>query len=259
MWRVDFVASYHRRITPRNSRLGLAARGNRGNLDGASGPLALLPSIVLLSTSPARRCDRLSHLSSSLPCTRHIRSLTDTAMDQLKQRLFGPPETSSALDTLQSLAESIYTNPLNITLFLAVLYVVVPLIRPSSPNSSRWTPTVAEARSHQSAPSDLYTYLPPNHPDTVEWTKYTPRTLAVYDGTGTSASEQDGSRILLAINRKVFDVTKGKNFYGPGGPYGNFAGRDASRGMAKQSFDLEMLTPLDKPIDKLQDLTPSEM
>lgn len=61
------------------------------------------------------------------------------------------------------------------------------------------------------------------------------------------------------------------------GMYGNFAGRDASRGMAKQSFDLgscvihlillrlldrtiaEMLTPVDQPLDKLEDLTPSEM
>ena len=62
--------------------------------------------------------------------------------------------------------------------------------------------------------------------------------------------------------------------------YANFAGRDASRGMAKQSFDegkspwttftallspdasmitTEMLTPVDKPLDKLQDLTQEEM
>ncbi len=60
--------------------------------------------------------------------------------------------------------------------------------------------------------------------------------------------------------------------------YGNFAGRDASRGMAKQSFDLgtslsltvirilltrllrlDMLTPIDQPLDKLGDLTPEEM
>ena len=59
--------------------------------------------------------------------------------------------------------------------------------------------------------------------------------------------------------------------------YGNFAGRDASRGMAKQSFDLgitcisnlglcqhsleseEMLTPVDQPLDKLEDLRPDEM
>ena len=60
--------------------------------------------------------------------------------------------------------------------------------------------------------------------------------------------------------------------------YGNFAGRDASRGMAKQSFEagvfwvpemavniawltrfLDMLTPIDQPLDKLEDLEPDEM
>ncbi|KAG9102540.1 hypothetical protein FRC06_001814 [Ceratobasidium sp. 370] len=41
--------------------------------------------------------------------------------------------------------------------------------------------------------------------------------------------------------------------------YGNFAGRDASRGMAKQSFDEDMLTPVDQPLDKLQDLTREEV
>ncbi|SJX62128.1 related to Membrane steroid binding protein [Sporisorium reilianum f. sp. reilianum] len=177
-------------------------------------------------------------------------------MNQLQSHLFGSSAPPSWLATVQTFAESIYTNPLNLLLLLTVIYVVLPLVRPSSPESPRWTPTLAEARSHLAAPSDRYTYLPPNHPDTVEWTKYTPRTLAVFDGTG---DDQDGSRILLAINRKVFDVTKGKNFYGSGGPYGNFAGRDASRGMAKQSFDLDMLTPLDKPIDKLEDLTASEV
>lgn len=45
----------------------------------------------------------------------------------------------------------------------------------------------------------------------------------------------------------------------PDGPYGNFAGRDASRGMAKQSFDEDMLTPLDQPLDKLDGLTDDEM
>ena len=57
--------------------------------------------------------------------------------------------------------------------------------------------------------------------------------------------------------------------------YGNFAGRDASRGMAKQSFDmgiyllsyksisyfyiLEMLTPIDQPLDNLEDLSKADM
>lgn len=161
------------------------------------------------------------------------------------------------LEQIGRTAESIYSNPLNIVLFLAVLWIVLPLLRPSNPHSSRWTPTVAEARSFATAPGDRYTYLPPKHPDTVEWTRYTPRTLAIYDGTGAAGSDE--GRILLSINRKVFDVTKGKNFYGPGGPYGNFAGRDASRGMAKQSFELDVLTPLDQPIDNLTDLTASEV
>lgn len=156
-------------------------------------------------------------------------------------------------------AQPIINNPLNLALLAFLLYLTVPLVLPANPFSSRWTPTLTEARSHLSAPSDRYSYLPPHHPDVVEWTKYTPRTLAVHDGTGPREDNGKPSRILLCINRKVFDVTKGSNFYGPGGPYGNFAGRDASRGMAKQSFDLEMLTPLDQPIDKLADLTPSEV
>lgn len=43
-----------------------------------------------------------------------------------------------------------------------------------------------------------------------------------------------------------------------GGPYANFAGRDASRGLAKNSFDLDMLTDPNEPIDKLEDLNADE-
>ena len=38
------------------------------------------------------------------------------------------------------------------------------------------------------------------------------------------------------------------------GPYANFAGRDASRGLAYQSFDVSTLTDVDKRIDDLNDL-----
>lgn len=59
---------------------------------------------------------------------------------------------------------------------------------------------------------------------------------------------------------KVFDVSPGRNFYGPGGPYENFAGRDATRGLACQSFDEEMLTKdLDGPLDDCKDLGPEEI
>lgn len=55
-------------------------------------------------------------------------------------------------------------------------------------------------------------------------------------------------------------MSSGRNFYGPGGPYENFAGRDASRGLACGSFDEEMLTKdLDGPLDTLADLGTEEM
>ena len=66
--------------------------------------------------------------------------------------------------------------------------------------------------------------------------------------------------MYLAVRGKVFDVTPGRNFYGPGGPYENFAGRDASRGLACGSFDEDMLTKdLDGPLDDLSGLGQEEM
>ncbi|RKP34499.1 cytochrome b5-like heme/steroid binding domain-containing protein, partial [Dimargaris cristalligena] len=64
--------------------------------------------------------------------------------------------------------------------------------------------------------------------------------------------------IYMAVNGKVFDVTKGANFYGPEGPYGNFAGHDASRGLAKGSFEKDMLPNVDGPLDTLADLADDE-
>jgi len=74
--------------------------------------------------------------------------------------------------------------------------------------------------------------------------------LRVYDGESEAC---DGS-ICVAVNGKIFDVTRGKRFYGPGGPYSGFAGRDASRGLA--TFSVE---PVSDEYDDLSDLKPSEM
>ncbi|CAG8502731.1 5804_t:CDS:2 [Diversispora eburnea] len=91
------------------------------------------------------------------------------------------------------------------------------------------------------------------HPETIVFRDYTPKQLIEHDGRTLD------TKIFLGIRGKVYDVSKGRNFYGPEGMYGNFAGRDASRGLAKNSFDLEMLTPIDQPLDTLEDLTEEEI
>lgn len=66
--------------------------------------------------------------------------------------------------------------------------------------------------------------------------------------------------VYLAVRGRVFDVTPGRNFYGPGGPYENFAGRDATRGLACGSFDEDMLTKdLEGALDDLKGLGDDEM
>ncbi|PLN79849.1 cytochrome b5-like heme/steroid binding domain-containing protein [Aspergillus taichungensis] len=93
----------------------------------------------------------------------------------------------------------------------------------------------------------------PRSPPPVVFRVFTPTTLLEFNG-------QDEKPVYLAVRGRVFDVTPGRNFYGPGGPYENFAGRDASRGLAHQSFDLEMLTEdLKGPLDDLKDLDADQL
>ena len=120
-------------------------------------------------------------------------------------------------------------TPLNILVLAIFAYTLYSFLKPSPP------PT-----------------LPKEAPATVFQT-FNPRTLLPFNG-------ENGAPVYLAVRGRVFDVTSGRNFYGPGGPYANFAGRDASRGLACGSFDEEMLTKdLDGPLDTLSDLGRDEI
>ncbi|KAI9929122.1 hypothetical protein ASPWEDRAFT_25035 [Aspergillus wentii DTO 134E9] len=93
----------------------------------------------------------------------------------------------------------------------------------------------------------------PEGPPPVVFRTFTPSTLLPFNGINDAP-------VYLAVRGRVFDVSPGRNFYGPGGPYENFAGRDASRGLAFQSFDEEMLTKdLKGPLDDLKDLDADQL
>ncbi|KAM3080140.1 Dihydrodipicolinate synthase [Clarireedia jacksonii] len=93
---------------------------------------------------------------------------------------------------------------------------------------------------------------PSPSPAPIVFRTFTPPTLLPFSG-------QNNTPVYLSVRGRVFDVTAGRNFYGPGGPYENFAGRDASRGLAKGSFDEDMLTKdLHAELDSLEDLTDEE-
>lgn len=71
--------------------------------------------------------------------------------------------------------------------------------------------------------------------------------LRAYDGSHPSKP------LLMAIKGNIYDVSRSRMFYGPGGPYALFAGRDASRALALMSFESHDLT------GNLDGLSPSEL
>ncbi|KAJ4890334.1 Membrane steroid-binding protein 2 [Raphanus sativus] len=73
-------------------------------------------------------------------------------------------------------------------------------------------------------------------PPPVQLGEITEEELKQYDGSDPK------NPLLMAIKGQIYDVSQSRMFYGPGGPYALFAGKDASRALAKMSFEESDLT-----------------
>lgn len=90
------------------------------------------------------------------------------------------------------------STPVNTALLLYIIYTVQRILFPSN-------------KVAQSVPTEFkngYSWMPKSHPPTLLFKTYTPKTLEPFNG-------EEGKRILLAISGVVYDVTAGRNFYGP--------------------------------------------
>ena len=66
-----------------------------------------------------------------------------------------------------------------------------------------------------------------------------PYVIVTRDELMRYTGSQHEKRIYLCCKNIVYDVTSARDFYGPEGPYANFAGRDASRALALMSLKIE--------------------
>ena len=66
-----------------------------------------------------------------------------------------------------------------------------------------------------------------------------PDVIVTRDELMRYTGSQHEKRIYLCCKNIVYDVTSARDFYGPEGPYANFAGRDASRALALMSLKIE--------------------
>lgn len=128
---------------------------------------------------------------------------------------------------IQSIINEIVGSPINLILVAIITFLIYKIFSSRKPSPA-----------------------PPAEPELPKLRKdFTVAELKAYDG-----NQPDG-RVLVAVNGKVYDVTKGKRFYGPGGPYAAFGGKDASRGLATFSVTAND----NNEYDDLSDLSPTEM
>ncbi|KAJ1727402.1 Dihydrodipicolinate synthase, partial [Coemansia biformis] len=151
----------------------------------------------------------------------------------------GHAAPQGTVSLLKSLAQYVVPDPTNKTHMVLLGLVVFFVIRSitAARSGSRSEPFAMEGVRRKPVPAKR---------------DFTPHELAENDG------RDEVTPLYIGVKGIVYDVSPSRAFYGPGGPYANFAGRDASRGLALASFDKDVLTDLDDPIDDLSDLEKPE-
>ncbi|KAG7159427.1 membrane-associated progesterone receptor component 1-like isoform X2 [Homarus americanus] len=137
-----------------------------------------------------------------------------------------PPSEESLVT---SLLTEIFTSPINIFLLGVCVVLIYKIFRPSNGSGAASGPLEPPVPKMKRQDMNL-------------------AQLKQYDGTG------EHGRVCVAVNGKVFDVTRGKKFYGPGGPYAAFAGHDATRALATFSVN-----DVKEEYDDLSDLSSMQM
>jgi membrane-associated progesterone receptor component len=69
---------------------------------------------------------------------------------------------------------------------------------------------------------------------------FTTKQLRHFDGTVDEKTDEK-KPVYLSVAGTVFDCSNGRDFYGPGGPYEVFAGRECGAALATMSFDEKLL------------------
>lgn len=92
------------------------------------------------------------------------------------------------MDQAQKVVSELMANPVNIGLVGLIVFLVYKIVRGrTEPTGPTPEPPLAKLKSQD----------------------FTLEQLREFDGTGPEG------RVLMAVNGRVFDVTRGKNFYGP--------------------------------------------
>ncbi|KAJ2721448.1 Dihydrodipicolinate synthase [Coemansia sp. Benny D115] len=144
-------------------------------------------------------------------------------------------DTSSPLRFIAPLLNTLQNPPVVVFLGVFVFFVVRSALAARSPGPPAFSMKNVTAKAVR-AQQD-----------------FTPKQLAEFDGRDANTD------LLIAVKGIVYDVSPGRGFYGPGGPYASFAGRDASRGLALSDFSPEVLADIEGPVDTLQGLDKAEM